>query len=83
MEVSKRAYEGVGWLLAVLILVIHNAFEPQAGEVLEHEVVVLGDAAERMKTDGEFIKLLHNYNHSRVDQKPQFPVSIPEVRKPP
>lgn len=34
-------------LLAVLVLVVDDAFEPQAGEVLEDEVVVLGDAAER------------------------------------
>lgn len=34
-----------GDLLAVFILVVHDAFEPQAGEILEHEVVVLGDAA--------------------------------------
>lgn len=34
----------VGELLAVLVLVVHGAFESQAGEVLEDEVVVLGDA---------------------------------------
>lgn len=43
--VLKRAYEGVGELLAVLVLVVHNTFEPEAGEVLEDEVVVLRDAA--------------------------------------
>ena len=32
-------------LLAVLLLVIHHALEPQTGEVLEDEVVVLGDTA--------------------------------------
>lgn len=43
--VLKRAYEGVGELLAVLVLVVHDTFEPEAGEVLEDEVVVLRDAA--------------------------------------
>lgn len=38
--------EGVGDLLAVLVFVIHDAFEPQARKVLKHEIVVLGDAAE-------------------------------------
>ena len=31
--------------LAVLVFVIHRSFEPQAGEVLEHKVVILGDTA--------------------------------------
>lgn len=47
--VLKRAYEEVGELLAVLIFVVHSTFEPQAGEVLEDKVVVLGDAAEDEK----------------------------------
>lgn len=44
-----------GELLAVLVFVVDDAFEPQASEVLEHEVVVLGDAAERRR-DGETLR---------------------------
>lgn len=54
--VLKRAYEGVGELLAVLVLVVHNTFEPEAGEVLEDEVVVLRDAAWRMKRTSFIVK---------------------------
>lgn len=43
----------VGELLAVLVLVVHGAFESQAGEVLEDEVVVLGDAAARTERERE------------------------------
>ncbi|TNN46012.1 hypothetical protein EYF80_043821 [Liparis tanakae] len=34
-----------------LVLVVHGTFEPQAGEVLEDEVVVLGDAAEGTQSE--------------------------------
>lgn len=54
--VLKRAYEGVGELLAVLVLVVHNTFEPEAGEVLEDEVVILRDAAWRMKRTSFIVK---------------------------
>lgn len=46
--VLKRAYEGVGELLAVLVLVVHDTFEPEAGEVLEDEVVVLRDVCVKL-----------------------------------
>lgn len=46
MWVQSEREEGVGDLLAVLVFVIHDAFEPQARKVLKHEIVVLGDAAE-------------------------------------
>lgn len=45
-EASVWAY---GELLAVLVLVIHDAFESQASKVLKDEVIVLGDAAGRRK----------------------------------
>lgn len=37
----------VGDLLAVFILVVHDAFQPQAGKILKDKVIVLGDAAGR------------------------------------
>ena len=43
--VQSKRVEGVGDLLAVLIFVVHGAFEPQARKVLEHKIVVLGNAA--------------------------------------
>ena len=50
----------VGELLAVLVFVVDDAFEPQASEVLEHEVVVLGDAAVRPR-GGSLVPRNHNF----------------------
>lgn len=61
--VLKRAYEGVDELLAVLVLVVHNTFEPEAGEVLEDEVIVLRDAAWRMKRTSFIVKGSKQHQH--------------------
>lgn len=37
--------KGVGDLLAVLVFVVHDAFKSQTCKVLEHKIIVLGDAA--------------------------------------
>lgn len=39
-------------VLAVLVLVVHNAFEPEPSEILKNKVVVLRNAAAKRQRHG-------------------------------